>query len=145
MMVRWLLLAVGLTLGACRTAPPPDAAPVPARYEALALERFGRTTTVTYLPNAAGTFVLVRNSEKPAPAQHPPVVSFFVYEPAADRVAYAEEALPGTVVWHGPHHLKVSRRTDALPGETADTPLTAVYYVDVRTGQRSETPPFEDA
>ena len=124
MLVAWL--------GGC-AAPPATTAPEAPPYEREAMRRFGPGASVAYEPNAPGTYMLVAHRPAPTPRQPQPLVSYFVFDLRAGRVAFEETAVVGRVGWDDDRFLRVERTPGAAPRPDGGD---ASYRVDVYTGRR---------
>jgi hypothetical protein len=134
----WILPLIVLLVGGCastedQAASEKDAALPLGRLQQMAAERYGATADVDILPNALGTYVLVRHQRPETPEQPVAATSYFVVALAADTLSVEERSLPGTVTWADPKHLRVR----LIPGTVPVTGRAPEgYLVDVRTGQR---------
>ena len=136
------LLACVVLMAACastNTSPSGEE----AEYRRLALERFGDTTAVAYVPNTeGGTYMLVLQEDKAAETPSLPVTRFFVYDRAGAQVVYEERGIQGSVAWHDAHHLRVRVIPGIVPANPDRQPAATVYLVDVRTGNRRPEAPL---
>ena len=104
----------------------------PAAYETLAAEKYEGQGT--YLFNEDSTYVLVQKQDGLTTINPSPLVRFFVYDRAEEKVMY-EGSAAGTVAWADAHHLRIVETPGAVRDEE---PSSSGYLIDVRTGEKSQ-------
>jgi hypothetical protein len=106
----------------------------PARYQAVAFQKYGRGAEVIF--NESKTVVLCLKRSKLSamyPQQH---VSFFVFELSSDTTIFEDEIVNGSVGWKDSFNLLVSTLPGIVRSKETSAGQTSGYIFDLRSRKK---------
>jgi hypothetical protein len=106
----------------------------PARYQAMAFQKYGRGTEFVF--NESKTVVLCLTRSKPSAIHPQQQVSFFVFDLSSDTTIFEDEIVNGSVDWKDSFTLLVSTIPGMVKSEESSAGQMSGYIFDLRSRKK---------